>query len=100
MRDDFEPLPAGAEGRADFTTTCWSAVLRAGANDSTEAQAALARLCRTYWYPLYAYVRRKGRSEPDAQDLVQGFFAQLLGRGALRRVMPHGGRFRSYLLAR
>ena len=60
MRDDLDRLPAGAEGRADFTTTCWSAVLGAGANDSTEAQAALARLCRTYWYPLYAYVRRKG----------------------------------------
>ena len=73
-------------------------MLRAGANDSPEAQVALARLCRTYWYPLYAYVRRQGRSEPDAQDLVQGFFAQLLGRGSLVRVMPKGGRFRSYLL--
>jgi RNA polymerase sigma-70 factor (ECF subfamily) len=59
----------------------------------------LERLCRTYWYPLYAYTRRRGFGPHDAEDLVQGFFAQLIERGMLDRVQREGGRFRSFLLA-
>jgi RNA polymerase sigma-70 factor (ECF subfamily) len=81
-----------------FAKTHWSVVLAAGRDDSPEATEALEQLCRTYWYPLYAYLRRRGESEHDAQDLTQGFFAQLLRRRALRTVAPGRGRFRSFLL--
>src|SRR5215208_5954538 len=63
---------------AAFRTTHWSVVLAASATDTTHAQSALARLCQTYWYPLYAYVRRRGYNPEDAQDLTQEFFARLL----------------------
>ncbi len=82
-----------------FATTHWSVVLAAGSEDTPEALAALERLCRTYWYSLYAYVRRQGNSPDDAQDLTQGFFAQLLARHSLATVAPEKGRFRSFLLA-
>ena len=82
-----------------FATTHWSVVLAAGSENTPEALAALERLCRTYWYPLYAYVRREGYSPEDAQDLTQGFFAQLLARHSLANVAPEKGRFRSFLLA-
>ena len=61
-----------------FVTTHWSVVLAAGHGDTTHANDALARLCQTYWYPLYAYARRRGCPPPDAQDLTQEFFARLL----------------------
>jgi hypothetical protein len=61
-----------------FVTTHWSVVLAAGHGDTTRADDALAHLCQTYWYPLYAYARRRGCSPPDAQDLTQEFFARLL----------------------
>jgi len=61
-----------------FVTTQWSAVLAAGQADATRAQAALQHLCQTYWYPLYAYVRRRGYAPEDAQDLTQEFFARFL----------------------
>jgi RNA polymerase sigma factor (sigma-70 family) len=82
-----------------FATTHWSVVL--AASDSTNARAteALEYLCRTYWYPLYAFVRRQGRSPEDAQDLTQGFFAHLLRKDFLSGVGPDKGRFRSFLLA-
>ena len=82
-----------------FATTHWSVVLSAGSENNPEALAALERLCRAYWYPLYAYVRREGYSPEDAQDLTQGFFAQLLARNSLANVAPEKGRFRSFLLA-
>ncbi len=82
-----------------FATTHWSVVLAAANEATPEAAAALERLCRTYWYPLYAYVRRAGHSPADAQDLTQGFFAQLLARNSLAQVAPEKGRFRSFLLA-
>jgi hypothetical protein len=63
-----------------FTTTHWSIVLAAGEEQSPGATDALAQLCRTYWYPLYAYIRRRGHEPHDAQDLTQEFFAQLLER--------------------
>src|SRR4051812_244059 len=70
----------GAARNPVFVTTQWSVVLDAGGSDSTKAQTALEKLCRTYWYPLYAYVRRRGYSPQDAQDLTQAFFARLLDR--------------------
>ena len=77
---------AAAEGSgARFVTTHWSVVLVAGRTDSTRAQNALARLCQTYWYPLYAYVRRRGHSSHDAQDLTQEFFARVLEHRWLAR---------------
>ena len=64
-----------------------------------EAQDALSQLCEAYWYPLYAYVRRRGHSAPDAQDLTQAFFARLLEKQSLRIADPERGKFRSFLLA-
>jgi RNA polymerase sigma-70 factor (ECF subfamily) len=81
-----------------FVTTHWSVVLAAGRNDTPRAQAALERLSRTYWYPLYAYVRRRGNSVEDAQDLTQEFFARLLEHHWVARADRSKGRFRSFLL--
>jgi len=81
-----------------FATTHWSAVLAAGDASSPRAQAALEALCRAYWYPLYAYVRRKGYAADDAQDLTQEFFARLLARNYLNVADRNKGKFRSYLL--
>ena len=89
-----------AAGQERFLTTHWSVVsLAAGEIDSPESAAALERLCRTYWYPLYAYVRRRGYDPHTAQDLTQEFFAHLLSTQALATVDPARGRFRSFLLA-
>jgi RNA polymerase sigma-70 factor (ECF subfamily) len=82
-----------------FATTRWSVVLAAGAPHGPAAREALADLCRGYWYPLYAFLRRRGHPSADAQDLTQGFFARLLEKDALRRAEPGRGRFRSFLLA-
>ena len=82
-----------------FTTTHWSVVLSAGDPESPRAADALERLCRTYWYPLYAYVRRDGSSPEDAQDLTQAFFARFLEKDYLADVRREKGRFRSFLLA-
>ena len=82
-----------------FATTHWSVVLSAGQQESPEAAQALETLCHTYWYPLYAYVRRQGHSPEDAQDLTQDFFAHLLAKGFPCGVAPERGKFRSFLLA-
>ena len=82
-----------------FVTTHWSVVLSAAHSDTNQAHDALAKLCQTYWHPLYAYVRRRGYSPEDAEDLTQGFFAALLQRKAVSTVNPDKGRFRSFLLA-
>jgi len=74
-------------------------VLTAAHSDTTQAHDALAKLCQTYWHPLYAYVRRRGYSAEDAEDLTQGFFTALLERKAVSTVSPDKGRFRSFLLA-
>ena len=71
-----------------FATTHWSVVLQAGQSPSPERSAALEELCRTYWYPLYAFVRRKGYCEADAQDLTQQFFARLLEKNGFEKVFP------------
>src|SRR5262245_49447561 len=81
-----------------FTTTHWSVVLAAGQSSSAASQAALEQLCHAYWYPLYAYVRRRGYSPQDAEDLTQGFFERLLQRDLLADLRPTGARFRSFLL--
>lgn len=83
-----------------FRTTRWSVIAAARmGGDSLAARAALESLCRDYWYPLYAFVRRKGHDPAEAEDLVQGFFARLLEKGDLAAVDPRKGRFRSFLLA-
>lgn len=85
--------------RAQFDTTHWSVVLAAGHDNTSGGQEALAALCESYWFPLYAYVRRQGFDQDDARDLTQSFFASLLARRDLRQVRPERGRFRSFLLA-
>ena len=80
-----------------FATTHWSVVLTAGQAHHPQAAAALEQLCRSYWYPLYAFVRGSGYSPHDAQDLTQGFFAVLLAKDYLRVVTPEKGRFRTFL---
>jgi len=84
--------------RPAFVTTHWSVVLTAGRSDTTHAQAALEKLCQTYWYPLYAYVRRRGHSVEDAQDLAQEFFARLLAGNWVGGADRTKGRFRTFLL--
>lgn len=81
-----------------FVTTHWSVVSKAGRHDTTRASDALAKLCQDYWFPLYAYVRRRGYSAHDAQDLTQAFFACLLERQSLANADRNRGRFRSFLL--
>lgn len=89
-------LPRSAQ--AEFKTTHWSVVLRVGATSESAAQQALEELCRAYWFPLYAYVRRQGHRPEDAQDLTQEFFSRFLERGSFERADPDRGRFRTYLL--
>jgi RNA polymerase sigma factor (sigma-70 family) len=87
------------EGTGVFATTHWSVVLEATGKESTRAQAALASLCQAYWYPLYAYVRRRGYDAPDAQDLTQEFFARLLQQHWLQQADQRRGKFRTFLLS-
>ena len=82
-----------------FASTHWSVVLAAGGHDDRRSREALAKLCATYWYPLYAFVRRQGFGPEDAEDLTQGFFAHLLEHEALTTVDRAKGKFRSFLLA-
>ena len=82
-----------------FVTTRWSVVLAAGHSDTTGAHDALAHLCKSYWYPLYAYARRGGCSPHDAQDLTQEFFARLLAGNWVAEADRQRGRFRSFLLS-
>lgn len=81
-----------------FEETAWSIVLAANAETDARADAALAELCRIYWPPIYAYLRRSGYATHDAQDLAQSFFQHLLENETLRRASPEKGRFRSFLL--
>jgi DNA-directed RNA polymerase specialized sigma24 family protein len=83
----------------EFATTHWSVVLAAGHEGSLQAAEALERLCRTYWYPLYAFVRRQGHNPHDTEDLLQGFFARFLEKNYLDDVDQAKGRFRSFLLS-
>ena len=87
-----DPVGSAPEGQACFATTHWSVVLAAANEVTPDAAAALERLCRIYWYPLYAYVRRRGYSPEVAEDLTQGFLLQLLERKSLTRVDARKGR--------
>jgi RNA polymerase sigma factor (sigma-70 family) len=82
-----------------FETTHWSLVLAAGGADSAAAHSALAALCESYWYPLYAYIRRWGATPDDARDLTQGFLTSLLERQDFKGLSQERGRFRAFLLA-
>jgi DNA-directed RNA polymerase specialized sigma24 family protein len=88
-----------ARGPRAFATTHWSLVVRAGEARTSEGRAALEDLCRIYWYPLYWFARRRGLTPQDAEDLTQGFLADLLARGAVAQADAARGRFRSFLLA-
>src|SRR4029450_7104412 len=90
-------IQSGNGSAARFTTTHWSVVLEAQ-GESPAAQEALEKLCRTYWWPLYGYIRRHGYNPEEAQDLTQGFFAVLLERRDFDAVRREKGRLRSYLL--
>ena len=94
--DDSREKAGGHVG--SFATTQWSVVLLARNGQSPQAREALEQLCRTYWYALYAYIRRRGHPHEDAQDLTQGFFARLLEKNWLADIEQQGGRFRSFLL--
>jgi RNA polymerase sigma factor (sigma-70 family) len=82
-----------------FETTHWSQILAAQGSNHPRAHEALATLCQTYWYPIYAYIRRRGHGPDDTEDLTQSFFAELLRPGALAGVDPSKGKFRTFLLA-
>ena len=84
---------------ARFDTTQWSVILAAKQRSEPGADEALARLCEAYWFPLYAFVRRKVRDAEQARDLTQAYFVKLLEKDYLDSVHPEGGRFRSFLLA-
>ena len=95
--DSSRTTPMG-DGRGVFATTHWSVVVTAQDPAAQESSAALETLCRTYWYPVYAFVRRQGQSAHDAQDLTQEFFARLLHRDYLRAAAREKGRFRTFLI--
>ncbi|TMP94488.1 MAG: sigma-70 family RNA polymerase sigma factor [Verrucomicrobia bacterium] len=99
--DDVTSLTAlggnAHHGPAAFTTTHWSVVL-AAQDESPAAQQALEKLCRTYWRPIYSFVRRQGIGSEEAEDITQGFFAQLLERGKFSAIRKEKGRLRSFLL--
>ena len=93
-------LPSsGQDKAAAFATTHWSVVLTAGRDDPAGAAAALEQLCRKYWFPIYAFVRRRGSSQQEAEDLTQGFFAHLLEMETLKKADRGKGKFRTFLLA-
>jgi RNA polymerase sigma-70 factor (ECF subfamily) len=87
------------EGGASFATTHWSVVAQSALTDVPEAETALAKLCETYWAPIYSFVRRRGYAPPDAQDLTQSFFAYFLRTKAYTRTEQLQGKFRCFLLA-
>jgi RNA polymerase sigma-70 factor (ECF subfamily) len=91
-----EPVPARGQW---FVTTHWSVVVAAGRPDSPQVIEALEKLCRTYWYPLYAYVRRRGKNAHDAEDLTQAFFERLLEKNYIADARRERGRFRCFLLS-
>jgi len=89
---------AGPADTSRFATTRWSVVLAAGDSSSPQHEQALSILCQHYWFPLYAYLRRRGHESHEAEDYTQGFFAKILERRGLRQADPTCGKFRSFLL--
>ena len=99
MKNTGHP-PYSPNGPANrFQTTRWTLILTAQGGDRDEARDALAALCAAYWFPLYAFVRRKGQDPGAAEDIVQGFFARLLERRDLDSIDRARGKFRSFLMA-
>jgi DNA-directed RNA polymerase specialized sigma24 family protein len=99
------PVPDSEPGRSSdrqewFATTHWSVVLAAGEAASPQSSEALEKLCRTYWYPVYAYIRRRGYNAEDAKDLTQEFFTRVLAKNYPGQADPAKGKFRSFLLLR
>jgi len=97
MEEPERPITT-ATSAARFAATHWSAVVRAGSLDTANAPGALEELCQVYWFPLYAFARRRGCSPADAEDLTQAFFARLLEHNFVARADPAKGRFRTFLL--
>ena len=91
--------PASTAPGDIFATTHWTIVLAAGKRHTPQSDGALEELCRNYWFPLYAYVRRRGHRKEDAEDLTQAFFARFLGKNYLAGLSAERGRFRAFLLA-
>lgn len=92
-------MPDRPPSSAHFATTRWTLVLSAGRDTPAQARQALEQLCQAYWYPLYAYIRRRGKSPQDAEDLTQAFLTQLLEKHSLAAARRDRGKFRSFLLA-
>ncbi len=95
---DKTPKYSTPSGAGQFATTRWSVILAAGDSASAQHEPALDTLCQTYWFPLYAYLRRRGYDTHEAEDYTQGFFAGILERKGLQRADPKYGKFRSFLL--
>ncbi len=98
MSGNEEASEAGSTGNSSFPETNWSLVRRAADKEAPESFHALSKLCESYWYPLYAYVRREGASPEDAADEVQGFFARMLEKEYLRAANRDLGRLRTFLI--
>jgi RNA polymerase sigma-70 factor (ECF subfamily) len=92
------PVPSTALPADVFATTHWTIVLAAGKRHTAQSDFALEQLCATYWFPLYAYIRRRGHPKEDAEDLTQAFFARFLGKNYLEDLSAERGRFRAFLL--
>lgn len=98
MSESDSSKPQTSPSHARFAPTHWTVVLAAGSPGSSRYHQAMETLCRSYWFPLYAYLRRKGYDTHRAEDYTQEFFANLMDKQGLRSVDPKQGRFRSYLL--
>ncbi len=98
MNSENPTQPTSAPGDI-FATTRWTVVLAAGCRSAPQADLALEELCRTYWYPLYVYVRRQTQTHEDAEDLTQAFFARFLEKNYLEKLSSEKGKFRAFLLA-
>jgi len=96
---DTNDMSLTPTGTSRFATTHWSVVLAAGDSASPEHREALSTLCQQYWFPLYAYLRRRGNDRHQAEDLTQAFFVQMLDKRRLRGISTKPGKFRSFLLA-
>ena len=94
----METAPSGVGGSPAFRTTHWTVVLDAARPGTEWTQAAFAQIYLAYWYPLYAYIRRRGHLPPDAEDITQDFFLHLIERRSLEGMERNGGKFRSFLL--
>jgi RNA polymerase sigma-70 factor (ECF subfamily) len=94
-----DPAASSPGGTDVFVTTRWTVVLHAGRKSSPHSDQALAELCQVYWYPLYAYVRRRTQSREEAEDLTQGFFERFLEKNYLEGLSADRGKFRAFLQA-